>query len=233
MDNETQTDVFILDDDPNTRSYLKKVMSNIGLTCWEFSVASDFLYELKSAHIPRVCFVDINLSRSNIGEGFSVIKAMRNKIHEDIKIFAMSRRNSSEDIQMALKNGADEYVQKPIDVFSLQLQLSRYIEKLSNLKPFSTAIDGEGINCCLAESLNILEVYETGFMLESDFTILGHTRLVLCGELIKEITGSEEITVVVAKSILPVNSERPRIEVFVDPSQKQLLSNMKDWLNSN
>ena len=105
--------VLILDDDQDILAYLK-----IKLTKADFEVTianngEDFFQKISSLN-PNICLVDINLNEHQ-GLGYGIIELIRKKMGSEIKLIAMTRRNSSEDIDRAFKSGANDYINKPVD----------------------------------------------------------------------------------------------------------------------
>ncbi len=229
----SKVDVFILDDDSSTRRYLNSFFKSLKISSLEFESAQGMAEEIKSHNLPRICLIDINLSDKNLGEGFSLIKALRNKISNEVKIFAMSRRNSPMDIALALDNGADEYIQKPIDPINLQLQISRYINIKENWDSPRGHVPSSRKQIVIEDSLSLVEIGENHLVLESDFLILKKTKITLSNELISKITGREELKVFVNNNSKVPNANRYQIHVDLDSEDKELLINVKNWINQS
>ena len=120
-------DVYILtvDDDIEFNLLLEKKFKKQGLRLKTSSTIKEFSEKLKEER-PSLCLIDVNLEES-ISAGFTLIRALRKSIGNEIPIFIFSARDGKEDIINALSIGANDYITKPLDFDFLLAKITRYL----------------------------------------------------------------------------------------------------------
>lgn len=120
-------DVYILtvDDDVEFNVLLEKKFKGHGLRLKTTSSIKEFTAKFKEEK-PSLCLIDINLDES-VSAGFTLLKALRKSLGNDIPIFIFSARNSEDDIINALSIGANDYITKPLDFDFLLAKIIRYL----------------------------------------------------------------------------------------------------------
>lgn len=213
MDNKKN--VYVLDDDPDFLKIIGFILKKMNLTYSEFSNAEDLLLSLKSEEYPDVLLIDLNL-QGNMGEGYAVIKAIRNKVQIPLPIIAASRRDSARDIANVFESGADDYIQKPIDPLLLGNKLNRFLNKIPVNNFYLNKISSRKSSAKIEFDLDLISVSRYEFVFKTQHLISKRTRLTLCGAHILEITGCEEIIVTVHENKKDIENDCYEITTEVD-----------------
>lgn len=135
--------ILIIDDDEDINSYLKVILTKNDFTVESSTTMLEFFNKVVSFK-PHLCLIDLNIGDFN-GVGFKILETLRKRLGNEVMILIMSRRDSTEDINLALEYGANDYIQKPIDDLILINKLNLFLEKNSddsNL-PFLTITTGD------------------------------------------------------------------------------------------
>lgn len=98
--------VLTIDDNPDFNKIVKAILEKNNFKVITTTNAEKFLDNLKKIS-PDLCLIDLNLDKS-MGEGFQLIKAIRNKKGFEIPLLVLSRRSSNDDISYALQVGATD-----------------------------------------------------------------------------------------------------------------------------
>ena len=146
---QTQT-VYVIDDDVAVRRSLQFLLSTAGFTSWPFSCAFDFLDNLPNLR-PAPILLDINMPE--IG-GMDLMSELTNR---EIKwpVIAMTGHANIPVAVQAIKNGAVDLLEKPLDFDVLEAALGDAVERLSNIK------DSEETRCNARLLLERLSSRET------------------------------------------------------------------------
>lgn len=126
--------ILIIDDDTDVNNYLKIILKRDDFLV-ETSTSMEEFFQKVLTFKPHLCLVDINIG-DFAGVGFKIIEMIRRKIGNEIIIFVMSRRNSDNDIELALELGANDYIQKPIDNEILNSKINVFLDIHKDEKPF-------------------------------------------------------------------------------------------------
>ena len=115
-------DILLVDDDSNFRSVLKYQLSKMG-----FGV--DEVYDGKSAvercqqHTYSLILADVNIPAM---KSLSFLQRIRRHTPQ-IPIIVLSAFSSVENVATALRYGANDFLEKPCDVTTLQERIERWI----------------------------------------------------------------------------------------------------------
>lgn len=125
---QTQT-VYVIDDDVAVRRSLQFLLSTAGFTSWPFSCAFDFLDNLPNLR-PAPILLDINMPEI---DGMDLLSELTNR---EIKwpVIAMTGNAGIPVAVQAIKNGAVDLLEKPLDFDLLEAALGDAVERLSNAK---------------------------------------------------------------------------------------------------
>jgi DNA-binding NtrC family response regulator len=116
--------ILIEDEDANRES-IARALSKIGWAVEGFAEAAPALEHLR-AH-PDVSLVVTDLMMPGM-DGFEVLARSR-EIDPDIGILMITGHGSVESAVEAMKRGADDYLQKPVDLFELRKRATAIVEK--------------------------------------------------------------------------------------------------------
>ena len=179
--------VLFVDDNPMDRLILNKILTELDLEYKETTCPQDFLKSIKEFK-PDLCLVDLNILQAN--DGSVLIKAIRNILGENLPIIIISAIEDSKDILFNLKNGANDYVCKPIDKSLLSSKVSNF---LSNSQISSRILPLFSFPGHLDNSLEILtqikitSIEQTGISFTSDLEIQSGQTIRIKNDLLKDV----------------------------------------------
>jgi DNA-binding NtrC family response regulator len=114
--------VLIVEDDPITRTGLAELVRT-----WGFAVDSapdgEEALKLVTAFRPSIVVTDLMMPRMS---GLQLLKALKGE--EDLKVIMLTAQGSVETAVEAVKDGAEDYLTKPVDPQKLKLLLLRIAE---------------------------------------------------------------------------------------------------------
>jgi len=184
----SQSVIYIIDDDKDFNMMLELALKSYNVTADTHDTVESFTQSLKNK-VPDACIVDLNLGKT-MGEGFQLVKAIRNVIGPELPIFVMSRRGGKEDVVRAIALGASDFMPKPLDDTYLLIKLKHYFPENAKLSVIEIpmAIVGEDKNnMTLTTSVFLKEVSLSGTMVESE-AFLAKESLIYCeGALLNEL----------------------------------------------
>ena len=115
--------ILVVDDDKNTRLYLRAVLEEAGYTVTEAENGEDALAAMDRVHIDLVV-LDIMMPKLN---GLSVCRELRK--HSDVPIIFLTALSDEEDKLLGYELGADDYVTKPYSMAVLYAKLMALINR--------------------------------------------------------------------------------------------------------
>jgi DNA-binding NtrC family response regulator len=132
--------ILIAEDDPSVRGLLKELLQR-----WSFEVAEavDGLQACKmlDSYRPDILLLDIKMPKAH---GLAVLGEMRSR-QLSIPTFIISGEGGISDAVRAVKLGAEDYLEKPVEPNQLRILLRRTQERLAaraNGTPWQTSGDG-------------------------------------------------------------------------------------------
>ena len=124
--------VYLVDDDVDFREELVSGLSRLGLTVHGFDSAPS-LYRAYAARPSDIVILDIGLDGE---DGLSIAAHLR--ASQSVGIIMATARGSIDDKANGLRNGADAYLVKPIDIRELAATVVALGERLQSTRPPST-----------------------------------------------------------------------------------------------
>jgi DNA-binding NtrC family response regulator len=122
--------ILIAEDDPSVRGLLRELLAR-----WDYDVAEavDGLQACRmlDTYRPNILLLDIKMPRAN---GLAVLSEMRSR-QLSIPTFIISGEGDISDAVRAVKAGADDYLEKPVEPNQLRLLLRRAQERLAGVTP--------------------------------------------------------------------------------------------------
>lgn len=118
--------VLYIDDGPTSRKTVEAFLKSLDLTPIVVAEVKDFIQKLKDES-PDLCLVDVNIG--SIGDGLVLVRAIRNKIGNELPIILVSSKGESSEIAQGLSSGADDYIVKPVDKAMLASKISNFISQ--------------------------------------------------------------------------------------------------------
>ncbi|HTL88694.1 MAG TPA: response regulator [Leptolyngbya sp.] len=118
-----QMNVFVVDDDPDTRDLLRFMLEEEGAIVTVATNANEALSLLKN-EFPTVLISDIAMPEMN---GFQLIELVR-KLPQgaELPAIALTAYAREEDRQQAIHSGFNAYLTKPVDPLELIRLVQRY-----------------------------------------------------------------------------------------------------------
>ena len=102
--------ILVVDDDKNTRLFLKAVLENAGYTVYTANNGVDALSVMDAEHVDLVV-LDVMMP---IMDGYELTKILRQS-QDNLPILMISAKQLPKDKHMGFLAGTDDYITKPID----------------------------------------------------------------------------------------------------------------------
>ena len=117
--------ILIAEDDPATRRGIEVFLKNQGMTVFAAENGEDALAQFWQNH-PDLVLSDVKMPRMG---GLELLRRIR-KSGTSVPVLIMTAFASVEDAVQAMKNGAEDYLTKPLNLEELRLKLNRIREKM-------------------------------------------------------------------------------------------------------
>ena len=115
-------DILLVDDDSNFRSVLKYQILKMGFRVDEVSDGKSAV-ERCQQHTYSLLFADVNIPAM---KSLSFLQRIR-RHQPQVSIIVLSAFSSVENVAAALRYGANDFLEKPCDVTTLQERIERWI----------------------------------------------------------------------------------------------------------
>ncbi len=123
MESLQQINIFIVDDDPDTRDLLRFMLEEEGAIVTVATNAQEALALLEK-ELPMVLVSDIAMPEMN---GFQLIKLVRELPQgTELPAIALTAYAREEDHQQAIRAGFNDYLTKPVDPLELMRLIQQY-----------------------------------------------------------------------------------------------------------
>jgi len=122
--------ILYIEDNADNRKLVRRVLEADDYTVEEAENAAQGLAHLE-ANIPNLILMDISMPDMDGYALTAKIRAMPK--FAQTPILAMTANVMRGDRERSLKAGCDGYIQKPIDIDTLTLQIERYIKRNPNV----------------------------------------------------------------------------------------------------
>ena len=183
--------VYTIDDDIDFNMMLKLALKPYDIEIVTHLNPEDFTKSVKERK-PDLCILDLNLQRD--GEGFQLLKAMRNVIGSELPIFIMSKRADRDDVLKAMECGATDFIPKPLDDKFLLLKLKSYLKGckgLKDLEPHTVKIDQLDSEADIEVKFNVTRVGLEFIELSSHVMFNKNSIISINGNILNEVFGKE------------------------------------------
>ena len=128
-DNVDEIDVLVVDDDAAIREIVARVLRKSGYACRSASDASEALEEA-TRRTPMLTVADVRMPGR---DGTWLLKELK-KRWPDMAVIMLTADTEAKTAVQCLKDGAEDYLVKPIDVDELKIAARRTIEKVQLLR---------------------------------------------------------------------------------------------------
>jgi twitching motility two-component system response regulator PilH len=116
--------ILIVDDNPSELETLHLLLKSKGYIVYTAVDGEDAIAKALQVH-PRLILLDIILPKKN---GFQVCRQLKTSPDtKDIKIIMVTQKNQESDRFWGLRQGADEYLTKPLKDESLLAYIAKHI----------------------------------------------------------------------------------------------------------
>ncbi|MBE9012775.1 response regulator [Pseudanabaenaceae cyanobacterium LEGE 13415] len=123
MESLQQVNIFIVDDDPDTRDLLRFMLEEEGAIVTVATNAKEALSLLKK-QLPTILVSDVAMPEM---DGFQLIEQVRGLPHgSSLPAIALTAYAREEDRMQALDSGFNDYLTKPVDPLELMRLIQRY-----------------------------------------------------------------------------------------------------------
>lgn len=126
---ETKGTILYIEDNPDNRLLVKRILISEDYSLLEAKNAFEALDVLRSAH-PDLILMDINMPEMDGYTLTAKIKALPGFAH--VPILAVTANVMRGDKEKTLEAGCDGYIQKPIDIDQLTREIERFIMRRTN-----------------------------------------------------------------------------------------------------
>jgi DNA-binding NtrC family response regulator len=117
-------EILLVEDKDTLRRVLRLTLENVGYSVTEAADAKEALHQLASEP-HRIVLTDLKMPH---GSGMDVLRASR-AANPDVPVIVMTAFGSIEDAVQAMKDGAHDFLQKPVDSNHLLLLVERALEQ--------------------------------------------------------------------------------------------------------
>ncbi len=118
--------ILYVEDDPNNRTLIRRILGAEGYTVYEAANASIAMETLKSLK-PDLILMDINMPDV---DGYTLTAKIRALPEmRDVPIVALTANVMKGDKERSLQAGCDGYIQKPIDIDAISAQVQRFMKR--------------------------------------------------------------------------------------------------------
>ena len=221
---------LIVDDDPDHNKIVSVVLKKLGVAALTTSSAKEFLAKLKEVQ-PDLCLVDLNID--DLGIGFTIIKAIRKVLGNQLPIMVLSGQSDSKAITHALEVGANDFITKPLDRDILATKLTRYVktDELLGTQGQLFPVPEGGAAATIELELDIAEVDEFGVKLIGKHLLNKGSVYHLDSALLHRITGLAQPHLLTITST-SLSDEGDAYIAFAefDIQDKDLMANVRRWL---
>ena len=116
--------VLIVDDEPFNVDYLEQELEDLGYQIITAFNGQEALDKIKSQQ-PDLVLLDLMMP---VLDGFALLSEIKaDNVLRDIPVIIVSAANDSKSIVKGIKQGADDYITKPVDADHLVKKLKEYL----------------------------------------------------------------------------------------------------------
>jgi len=235
--------ILTLDDDQDFNNLMHHTLEKIKAKSETFTDTKKFIQRVESSS-PSLVIIDLNLGL-NFGEGFSVIRRVRELKGEGLPIFVLSRRSSQQDISNAFELGASDYITKPLDEIILLSKIKQFIiirdgkfispsEEQEDFTLRYKTISENHSPCKIKFDLHMSEISEFGITLVGKHFLARGTSVLLDSPLLQEITGVDRvISMTVHNNWIDHDTGQCGSFLEFNAHNDLLMTSVRKWLSKN
>jgi twitching motility two-component system response regulator PilH len=119
--------ILIADDSPTAAALLQRMLAPLGHTILTVSDGEEAVRRIQHEH-PDLVIVDIIMPKMN---GFQLCRTIRSDPElKDLPIIVVTSMDRESDRYWGMKQGADEYLVKPVEATVLQDKVRHYLQSV-------------------------------------------------------------------------------------------------------
>lgn len=173
--------VMVIDDDPDIRTLIRKILENLGVTVIE-AEGVEQAFVLAASHAPHLVIVDLQMPGKN---GFDFLEQRRHTAtFVKVPVLVASSLRAKESIYRAIALGASDYLLKPFNA-SMLIQKVRKLLKDIDFKTYVFP-KNELPRSSFSVGAEVTKVLDTGLMIESPIKVAEASPVQLRSEKLKE-----------------------------------------------
>jgi DNA-binding response OmpR family regulator len=202
-----QKKILFVEDNQLDRLILTKILDDLDVEYLPSESAESFLPLVKKVK-PDLCLVDLNLKRPRDGE--VLIRAIRNILGNSLPIIIISGEDDHEAIEYNLKNGADDFVCKPIDKALLSSKISNFLNsdnirsKILPVFAVPTELKREAV---IEQAINLTAISEKYLHFKTPHQIQDGSKFTIKNTFLKKVTDKENIDLRIVSYVKEVDGE--------------------------
>lgn len=224
---------LLADDDPEHNRVMSVVLRKLGVHAVVAHTAKEFLQKLKEMR-PAICLVDLNIDQ--LGVGYTLIKAVRKVLGDQLPIIVLSAATDRQAIAHAVEVGANDFISKPLDRAILASKLTRYLmtEQLLAAQTGWFPVPQGGAPTTFTLDFQITEVDEFGIRLVSPHLLNKGSVFYIDGAVLHGVTGSAEpyLFTIASTWIEPDGVSYGAFAEF-DYTNENVMAAVRRWLSRN
>jgi len=124
MAKEREKIILLVDDDMAHRTMLQANLSAAGYSIVALADGDEVLPFLETEYVDLIV-LDMKMARM---DGLETLKVLQNSVYATLPVIVLTAFSSVEKAVLAMREGACDYVAKPIDIDELQLVIERALE---------------------------------------------------------------------------------------------------------
>lgn len=151
--------VFIVEDNPVDATVIKAIVEQLGHRATVFTNAHEAIAELEK-QIVDLFILDWQLPHVS---GFDFLRTLKH--HDDwrkISIVMMSGKNEIKHVKMAIAEGADDYIIKPIDPMIAKTKVTNILQKRLDWVFHQVPAENPAQSGCLSQEIRVVSLCEVG-----------------------------------------------------------------------
>ena len=126
VNEENRGNILYVEDNPDNRLLIRRILGSEGYTVHEAQSATEALELLKTLH-PDLILMDINMPEM---DGYTLTANIRSiSSMNTVPIVALTANALKGDRERSIEAGCDGYIQKPIDIDTIAIQVERFMKR--------------------------------------------------------------------------------------------------------
>lgn len=163
--------ILIVDDVPETRAILAKIISKKQILALEASTGNEALVKIEKHPTIELVLLDIGLPDM---DGYKVMEEI-NKLRENrnIKVLFVSGKKDKEDVVKAIQKGGDDYLVKPVYPDTLLSKISLLLNRKlrDSFSSVKCGFSARMVDSDILPDLHVVELSEMTLVLRSTAAI--------------------------------------------------------------